>query len=281
MSRSKRVIRNVGVTLATQLLSWALSFAVTCFLPRYLGAEKLGLLTLAGSFVGLGGLIVTLGTSTVLVRDIARDHASARRLVASTTALRLLLWPVSVVVAVTAAYLLHYQREVILIIAVAMTATVVVYVNDAFSSALRGLEEIPRQNLASLVEKVLTGLLTITAVLLRAPLWCIVLTNAAGAAVAFTLNWNGLKPFFAAAPEGEPALPQRQTVQLSYPREHAVFVNGDFRVLVRANGPDLPQDVQQSDRHRLVRSGAAAGRDDHVPADGRHERAPADPGANL
>ena len=96
MSRSRLVARNVLVTLATQILSWGLSFLVTLYLPRYVGSGGLGALTLAGSFAGIFSIGVGLGTSTVLTRDIARDPDRVGELTLAALALRLPLGLVAV-----------------------------------------------------------------------------------------------------------------------------------------------------------------------------------------
>ena len=72
---SGRVARNIVATLATQLISWGLTFAVTLYLPRYVGDAGLGKLAFAASFMAIFGVIVPLGTGTLLVKEIARDRS--------------------------------------------------------------------------------------------------------------------------------------------------------------------------------------------------------------
>lgn len=178
--RSGRVARNVLVTLATQLISWGLTFAVMLYLPRYVGDTGLGNLAFASSFVLIFSVFVPLGTSTVLVREIARDHAQAGPLLTAALLLRLPLGLLMGALAVGIASLLHYSPLVQLLVVLGAVGMVVAAANDALASALQGQENLTRQSAAVLVEKFLASALTIALVLARAPLWTL------AAAVLFT-----------------------------------------------------------------------------------------------
>lgn len=170
-SRSGLAARNVLVTLATQLISWGLTFAVMLYLPRYVGDTGLGNLAFADSFVVIFGVFVPLGTSTVLVREIARDRARAGELLTAALLLRLPLGLLMGALAVGAASLLHYSSLVQLLVTLAAAGMIVATVSDAFSAALQGQENMARQSAAVLVEKFLFSGLTILLVIVRAPLW--------------------------------------------------------------------------------------------------------------
>ena len=90
MNRTSLVARGVAATFATQIISWILTFAVMLYVPRYLGAAGLGKLATAISFVTVFGVIVPLGTSNVLIRDIARDRNRTGELLLSALILRLI-----------------------------------------------------------------------------------------------------------------------------------------------------------------------------------------------
>ena len=107
-SRSGRVARNVLTTLAAQVVSWAMSFGVMIVVTRYVGASGLGALTLAGSFAGVFGIGMALGTSTVLTRDIARDPSRTAELTGAALALRLPLGLLCIGLGWGAANTLHY-----------------------------------------------------------------------------------------------------------------------------------------------------------------------------
>ena len=191
--RSGRVARNVLVTLATQLISWGLTFAVMLYLPRYVGDTGLGNLAFAASFVVIFGVFVPLGTSTVLVREIARDHDRAGELLTAALLLRLPLGLLMGAVAIVVASLLHYSPLVQLLVVLGMAGMIVVALNDALASALQGQENMTRQSAAVLVEKFLASGLTILLVLERAPLWTLAAVGLFTGMVSFLINASAFR----------------------------------------------------------------------------------------
>ena len=192
-SSSQKVARNVMMTLGTQLISWSLTFAVTLYLPRYVGAEGLGKLAFAASFVTLFGAFVSLGTSTVLVKEIARDHRRAGELLPAAVLLRLPLSILATGLAIAAVSWLGYPSLMRVLITAYALGMVVLGVNDALSSALQGMENFSRQSLAVLVEKFLSSSLTIFLVLIHAPLWEIAAVGLFTGSVSLAVNLSAFK----------------------------------------------------------------------------------------
>jgi O-antigen/teichoic acid export membrane protein len=208
MSRSRLVARNVVTTLVTQLVSWGLTFVVTLYLPRYLGDTGLGAITLAASFAVIFSLLVSLGTSTVLIKEIARDHSRTGELVLAALAIRIPLAAFAIGLGALATEALRYHHELQVLIWTALAAMAFGQVNDILGSALRGLEEIPRQNAAILVEKIISSVLTILLVLHRAPLWTFVAIGLVSTVFSFGINLFALWPHLRGL-----HIPQRPTLR--------------------------------------------------------------------
>ena len=188
-----RVARNVATTLATQLLSWGMTFVVTLYLPRYIGDVGLGFLTLAASFASVFSLLVGLGTSTVLIKDIARNHGRAGELALASLVLRVPLGVAAVALGWGASWALGYDAHLRLLIVVALGVMAMGQITEALGCVLRGLEEIPRQNAAALAEKVVASVLTIVLVVLRAPLALIIGAAALGSLASLAVVLTGLR----------------------------------------------------------------------------------------
>lgn len=186
--KTSRAGRNVLVTLATQLVSWGLAFAVTLYLPRYVGPSGLGDLAFAASVVTIFGVFVPLGTSTVLVREIARDRGRTGELLLAALLLRLPLGALMGGLAVAAVFLLHDTPLVRLLVAVAAAGMFVGALNDALASALQGQENMTRQSAAVLAEKFLSSGLTVYLVVVRAPLWTLAAVALFTGAVSLIIN---------------------------------------------------------------------------------------------
>ncbi len=182
-----RVARNVATTLMTQLLSWGMTFIVTLYLPRYIGDVGLGILTLAGSIASVFSLMVGLGTTTVLIKDIARNHSRAGELALASLALRVPLGLAAIVLGWGASFALGYDAHLRMLIVVALGVMAMSQLTEALGCVLRGLEEIPRQNAAALAERVVTSALTIVMVVVRAPLAMIIGVAALGSLTSLSV----------------------------------------------------------------------------------------------
>ncbi|MGI4787993.1 MAG: flippase [Janthinobacterium lividum] len=192
-TQKRRVARNVLVTLATQLISWGLTFAVTLYLPRYVGDTGLGDLAVADSFVAIFGVFVPLGTSTVLIREIARDHDRTGEMLSTALLLRLPIGLLMGLLAFAAAFLLHCSPLIRLLVLVAAGGMVIAALNDALIAALQGQENMTRQSAAVLVEKFLASGLTIYLVIARAPLWVLAGVALFTGIVSLTINFSAFR----------------------------------------------------------------------------------------
>lgn len=171
MSNKSTVVRGIAATFITQIISWILSFVVMLYLPRYLGAAGLGKFSFASSFVAIFTVIMPLGTSEVLIREIARDRSRTGELLLSAILIRLPLAVLMTVVAIVAVRLLGYPALTRTLVGLMALGMIALGINDALAAALQGQEKLPRQNVAVLVEKFLSSGLTILLVICHAPLW--------------------------------------------------------------------------------------------------------------
>ena len=188
MSQSSRVAKNVLITLATQLLTWGLSFAVTLFLPRYLKDFGLGAVTLGASVAGLLQVIVGLGTSTVLTKEIARDHSRLASLSIAGIVSRIPLAIIAFALGWAIIAALHYSGYLAVLIYLSIGAMVVGQFADVLTCALRGVEDFPRQNAIAVVEKVINSGALIALVFGRGPVWAIVAAGILSSAANLILS---------------------------------------------------------------------------------------------
>ena len=184
-------------TLATQIVSWGLTVAITLYLPAYAGAAGLGKLAFAASFATLFGVVVPLGTSTLLVKEIARDRARTGELLLAALILRLPLAALMTSLAMLAVWLLGYSSQTRTLVLVSALGMCVGTIGDVFAATLQGQENMTRQSGGVLVNKFLGAALTIGLILRHAPLWAI-------AAVGI---WTGLASLLVYALSFRPLLP--------------------------------------------------------------------------
>ncbi|MDR3709362.1 MAG: flippase [Capsulimonadaceae bacterium] len=195
MTRTNMVARNVLVSVANQLLTWVLSFWVTVMLPQHLGDVGFGQFCLAFAIAGLCGIVITLGTSTVLVREVARDHGRVSDLLPAALAVRLPLTLAAIGIALAASEILHYSREVTLLIVIAEAATGLGTFNDAFGSVLQGLEQLPKQNLPIFLERLIYSVGTIILLLMNQPIWTLIAISLLSNVCSLLINIILVRPY--------------------------------------------------------------------------------------
>src|SRR5260221_11367862 len=84
-----RIRRNFGWLLTDRVVRLAISLVVNVWLVRYLGVERLGLMSFAQSLVVLFAVFAQLGLETILVRDLVRRPEASRDLLGTALTLRL------------------------------------------------------------------------------------------------------------------------------------------------------------------------------------------------
>ncbi|MFI5303068.1 MAG: oligosaccharide flippase family protein, partial [Polyangiales bacterium] len=187
-ARPTRVARNVATTIVTQLLTWAMSFAVVLYLPAYLGPSGMGKLSLATAIATVFLAIIPLGTSTVLVKEVAREPRRALSLLATSLMLRLPLSVLALALAYGVARAMRLDGELTTLVLVSVGGAIFSVANDAVVSTLQGLEEMPRQNAVAIIEKLVLSCLTIAVVVAHGRLWQIVIVAWVSSALATVCN---------------------------------------------------------------------------------------------
>lgn len=102
------VSRNSLILLATTLATSAVSVLFVAFLARELGAEGVGLYTVALTFGEIAGIVFDMGGGKLLTREISADEADAPGAISALLALKPLLATISLAGAVLVGYALGY-----------------------------------------------------------------------------------------------------------------------------------------------------------------------------
>lgn len=197
MSRSRRVARNVLSMTLTQIVTWGLTTFVMIYLPAYAGDVGLGRLTLADSLAAVSGLFVYLGTSNVVVRDVARARERSGDYLTAVLMQRALLGVAVGAVAALLVPLSGYPEQTRMLITLSTGCAVLASLSVGVGDVLRGQEKIPRQNVAALAEKVVYAITVLLAIRAGAPLWAVAACAGVGTLVGLAVNLT-------AFPEGIP-----------------------------------------------------------------------------
>ncbi|RKY78598.1 hypothetical protein DRQ12_05665, partial [candidate division KSB1 bacterium] len=118
MNTAQKVAKNTGVIFAGQLINMALNLIAMICLARYLGEVKFGMFSFVIVFINFFAIAANFGMKPIIVREISRDIARARRILGTTIIIKFLLSIVSILLAYIVANLLGYSQELIILIVI-------------------------------------------------------------------------------------------------------------------------------------------------------------------
>jgi O-antigen/teichoic acid export membrane protein len=117
-SVTRRVFRNSFAVTSAEWIMKATNLAFTVYVVRRLGEVGYGNFASAVAFVGLSSVLFELGLAQSAQRDIARDRSRINDLFWNIVSLRLLLAVPGVVLVPVLAWLVGYEHEIVVAVAV-------------------------------------------------------------------------------------------------------------------------------------------------------------------
>jgi len=160
------VRKNVASLLLSQALTWMVSFVLLVEAPDRLGEQAWGALSYAGAFVGFFALVVGLGTSTLLTREIARDHSLLSQWVYNAVQLKVLLIVAAPVIGLPLAILLGERGDTLLLIVIGFAGLALSAMSEISYGALGGVEVLAKPAFFQVIQVYASNLLGILALVL-------------------------------------------------------------------------------------------------------------------
>ncbi len=139
MNRGPSALRTVLVVLGSSWLAVIFNVLRILVLPTKLGDGGMGMVTLAISFTTFFGIFTSLGTSTYLIRAIARDPESASRHLSNALILRIVMGVGVLVLLMGVANLLGYPPQTLTVILIVGVSMVISTLSNVFEAGLQGL----------------------------------------------------------------------------------------------------------------------------------------------
>ena len=191
MSTGRRIAKNAGVLMISQLVTWLLTLALTIFLPRYLGAVAVGKLNLAHSLWAIAAIVIAFGLDTFLTKEIARQPERTSELLGNTLVLRAGLYVIAFALMIGYGQLAGYPAETALVIVIVGVATLFWQSIGAVQAALQGLEQMQYMTVGNITGKAVNTVLGIALLLMGQSVYVI-----AGVSTLAALTSLGLQLYF-------------------------------------------------------------------------------------
>ncbi len=132
--------RNVASTLAAQMVSWLLAFVTVTQLPRYLGAEDVGLLRVATALWLVAGSFAGFGTDRSVTLQAARSEDEMARIMAAAVRLRLILTVAASIIIAGVLTAMDVDQTLAVLMLIGGVGAVGRIVGTVATASLRGLE---------------------------------------------------------------------------------------------------------------------------------------------
>jgi O-antigen/teichoic acid export membrane protein len=163
VSRGGLIARNAAFLFGGQAVSWSLGLVFMVVVPRSVGASAWGEWSLAWALTSVAASFTGMGLSTLLIKEISRDHSRAGKYIgAAITAQAMLAVPFLLMVLAfinLAGYSTHTQLIITLVTATCLVTFLAVPVTA-------GLQAMEKMHYTSLGQILTSGVLSLIAVLL-------------------------------------------------------------------------------------------------------------------
>ena len=149
----KKIAKNAGLLMASQLLTWALAVLFTIYVPNYLGREGFGILGLAESIWAIMSTFISFGMDVLLAKEIARKPSRLQEFFGTQVITRFLLMLLFYGITFAYTQIRDFPDLVVGVIMIFGLAELVTQMARICRASLQGLEEMEFISLADIVGK--------------------------------------------------------------------------------------------------------------------------------
>ncbi len=163
MNTIQKIGKNVGVIFFAQILTYLLGFITVIYTARYLGANGFGSISLALSLSAIFGVVVDMGLSTLMVREISRNRLLANKYVSNTAVMKIFLAFITFGLLAVAVNIIGYTPLVRDIIYIITLSVIINAFYGIFTSIFQASERMEYLSLANILNSVvlLAGTVTV------------------------------------------------------------------------------------------------------------------------
>lgn len=154
------VVTNLLIMYGAQIITSLLSLLPIAYVPLYLDARGLGQISIALSFTGILGTLISLGTANYIVREIARDRECLPEVVSNAITLRVLFVLSLLPVALVLTNMMQYPSQTRLVILLMYISIAVNQIGEPFGLALQAMGKMGWRSAAMIIWELFTVAVT-------------------------------------------------------------------------------------------------------------------------
>ncbi len=197
------VARNTAVLLAASVFQKVLAFLYFALIARWTDVESTGTYFFALSWTLMFSVITDLGLTSVLIRESARDHASAEAFMNQILTLKAPLIAIAMSLSLAVAWATGTRGMALVMIALGTLVLALDGISLLFYGVLRGHHRLSYEGIGLVIGQTITLVLGVCVLKTGIPLQMLVLALVAGSAWNALNSWRivkkklGLRPRFA------------------------------------------------------------------------------------
>lgn len=190
---TKSVARNTTIQMIQQIVTWASTFILMLFLPRYLGPVEYGRLYLAGSIAGLFLIFIDYDGRTGIAKNIARNPENASDLLVNAISFRIIIWYIACIGLIIFALITNYSLHVKILLLIFAFELVWLGSRTVLQGIFQGFELLQYSSYSSIAEKVFVSVAGIIALFMGANSIGIGTIMVAGSLLGFLISVRFIK----------------------------------------------------------------------------------------
>lgn len=185
---AKSVTKNAAVLMGSQAITWAMSFVLMLFLPRYLGSANYGYLYLANSIIGIFIVFIDFGGRYSIAKEISRAPAQAASIVVNAIGIRFYFWLLSIFVLIIFIFVAEYPPIVNYLLLLFAFSMLWEGTRKVLWSFYQGTEQMRYPSLGSISEQIFITFFAVSLLLLGAGVFVIGIIYTLGTFINFFIH---------------------------------------------------------------------------------------------
>ncbi len=155
MSAVRRIAKNTTLLFISQIITYVIGFFIAIKMGNYLGPLGFGIIGTALALTAIYGVFTDLGLGTLTVREVSRDKSLAKKYVANTTVMKIILAVFTFLLTFLTVNLVHYSQQEIYVIYIITGSVIFNSFSGVFYSIFQSYQEMGFQSLAAIVNSIL------------------------------------------------------------------------------------------------------------------------------
>lgn len=192
----KHILKNASWLAIAELLNKGVFFLITIIIARSFGSDLFGQFNYAISFVIIFSVVADFGINNLIIREVARDKASAILLIGNSMILKIILSFLTIVLIFVSTIFTNKPAEVNLLVYVLSLYVVFNSYNTFSKSIYRAFEKMRFETLLKLIESIILVIYVLFVSIYIKDMTVLIFGFVLASVITFMISVRWIKKFF-------------------------------------------------------------------------------------